>query len=71
MDGEFVHDPLKCLYDHSCVVSQAVGKNEIGIAAILTTGDYELVLFDQEENSVRRWLHGDAGLDTVPFSFDL
>lgn len=48
-----------------------MGKNEIGIAAVLLTGEYELVLFDQEENSVRKWLHTEGGLEAVPFSFEL
>jgi hypothetical protein len=70
-DGEFRHEPLKCLYDHHCIESEMLGKNEISLAAILTAGDYELVIFDQEENSVRKWLHEEAGLVDVPFSFEL
>lgn len=58
----FTYDPLSCLYDHQCVVSELVGKNEIGIDVILTQGRYKLTIFDQEENSVRRWLTHDAGL---------
>ena len=70
-DGEFRHDPLRCLYDHHCIESEMLAKNEISIAAILTSGDYELIIYDQEENSVRRWLHNDAGLIDVPFTFEL
>ena len=65
------YDALKCLWDHSCVESEMIGKNEIGIAAILTNGNYELIIFDQEENSVRKWLHQDVGLTKVPFTFEL
>jgi hypothetical protein len=70
-DGGFSYDRLKCLYDHSCIESEMLGKNEISLAAILTAGDYELLIFDQEETSVRRWLQEDAGLSDVPFSFEL
>lgn len=68
---KFTYDPLVCLYDHQCVVSELVGKNEVGIDVILTQGQYKLTIFDQEENSVRRWLTHDAGLQTVPFTFEL
>jgi len=76
MDGEhaerkFVYDPLTCLYDHTCVVSELVGKNEIGIDVILTQGHYKLTIFDQEENAVRRWLTHDAGIQHAPFTFEL
>ena len=68
---EFLYEPLACLYDHSCVVSEQLSKNEIGLAVILTSGEYELTIYDQEENSVRRWLDRDVGLVTVPFTFEL
>jgi len=29
------------------------------------------VIFDQQENSVRRWITDTVGLQTVPFTFDL
>jgi hypothetical protein len=70
-DGEFVHDPLACLLDHSCIETSMTGKNQIGIQAILTAGEYQLAIFDQEENDLRRWLHREAGLDVLPFSFSL
>lgn len=70
-DGAFRHDPLRCLLDHHCIESEMINKNEISIAAILTGGDYELTIFDQEENSVRRFLHQDGGLEDIPFSFEL
>jgi hypothetical protein len=37
----------------------------------LTPGNYELVIFDQEENSLHRWLTRDLGLSSVPFTFEL
>jgi hypothetical protein len=37
----------------------------------LTSGDYQLIIFDQQDNSVRQWLRDDAGLDRVPFTFEL
>lgn len=67
----FSFDPLVCLYNHSCVVSDSIGKNEISISVILTPGSYELVLFDQEDSKMRQWLSQEAGLETIPFSFDL
>jgi hypothetical protein len=45
-NGELEYDPLKCLYDHSCIETETIGKNEVGIQAILTSGDYKLVIFD-------------------------
>jgi hypothetical protein len=53
---DFVYNPLACLFDHSCVESEQVGKNEVGIDVILTAGDYKLSIFDQQENGVRKWL---------------
>jgi hypothetical protein len=44
---DYVYDPLTCLYDHSCIESELVGKNELNIDAILTSGDYELLIYDQ------------------------
>jgi hypothetical protein len=70
-EQEFVYDPLACLYDHSCIETEQVGKNELSIDVILTSGDYQLTIFDQQENSVRRWLSGQGGLTTVPFTFEL
>lgn len=69
--SEYVYDPLGCLYDHTCVETELVGKNELGIDVILTSGDYELIVFDQQENSVRSWLRETARLDTVPFTLEL
>jgi hypothetical protein len=69
-NGEFRYDPLKCLYDHSCIETEQVGKNEVGISAILTGGEYTLTIFDQQDAQVRRWLQS-TGLSNVPFSFDL
>lgn len=43
---EYIYNPLGCLYDHSCVESEKIGKNEININVILNNGDYELILFD-------------------------
>ena len=54
-----------------CVESELINKNEIGIDVILTPGKYELIIFDQEENSLHRWLTHDLGLSTVPFTFEL
>ena len=44
---DYVYDPLACLYDHSCIESELVGKNELNIDVILTSGDYELLIYDQ------------------------
>ena len=54
-----------------CVESELVDKNQIGIDVILTPGDYELSIFDQEENDLHRWLTRDLGLRSVPFTFEL
>jgi len=70
-DAEYIYDPLSCLYDHSCIESSQIGKNELNIDVILTAGEYELIIFDQQENDVRNWLTSDAGLKNVPFSFEL
>ena len=70
-EQEFVYDPLACLYDHSCIESELVGKNELNIDVILTSGDYKLTIFDQQENSVRKWISNQAGLSSVPFTFEL
>jgi hypothetical protein len=70
-DSEYIYDPLSCLYDHSCVESSQIGKNELNINVILTAGEYELIIFDQQENDVRQWLTSEAGIKNVPFSFDL
>ena len=43
----------------------------MNIDVILTSGDYELIIFDQQENNVRKWLTNDAGLTMVPFTFQL
>jgi hypothetical protein len=48
-----------------------VSKNEQSIYAILTQGSYQLMIYDQQENSVRRWLVNDAELEEVPFTFEL
>mgnify|MGYP000462169904 CR=1 FL=1 len=66
-----MYDPLQCLLDHSCVESEQIGKNEVGIDVILTNGEYKLIILDQQENSVRRWLTAEEGLNTVPFTFEL
>lgn len=71
VDAEYVYDPLSCLYEHSCVESVQSGKNELNINAILTSGAYELIIFDQQENAVRRWLTEEAGLSRVPFAVEL
>jgi len=68
---EFVYDPLACLYDHSCVESELVGKGELGIDVILTSGDYQLTIFDQQESHIRNWITNEAGLTSVPFTFEL
>lgn len=70
-DKVFTYDPLQCLYDHTCVETEIIGKNEIGIDVVLTQGRYQLTIFDQEENAVRRYLTHDAGLDIVPFTMEL
>jgi hypothetical protein len=44
---DFVYDPLACLLDHSCVESEQVAKNEVGLDVILTSGDYKLIIIDQ------------------------
>lgn len=44
---EYVYNPLACLYDHSCVESEQLGKNELSIDVILPQGTYELIIFDQ------------------------
>lgn len=64
-------NPLACLLDHSCHQSEQVSKGEISIDVILTNGHYQLIIYDQEENSVRRWLTHSVGLSTVPFTFEL
>lgn len=56
------YDPLACLYDHMCVESELINKNEIGLSVVLTPGKYELVIFDQEENSLHKWLTNDLGI---------
>ena len=38
---------------------------------MLTAGDYQLTIFDQEENSLRKWLKQEVGLTELPFSFEL
>jgi len=53
------------------VTTQQLSKNEIGISVILTPGDYQLTIFDQEENALRRWLDSEVGLKEIPFSFEL
>ena len=68
---DFKHDPLACLYDHSCIESELVGKDELNIDVILTTGDYQLTIFDQQESHIRNWITNEAGLTTVPFTFEL
>jgi len=68
---EYVYNPLACLYDHSCVESEQLGKNELSIDVILPQGTYEVIIFDQQENDVRKWLTRDAGLTSVPFTFEL
>jgi hypothetical protein len=70
-EHEFDYDPLSCLLDHSCVESEQAGKNEVNIEVILTTGNYKLTIFDQQENGVRRWLTGEVGLTTAPFTLEL
>ena len=45
-DAEYIYDPLSCLYDHSCVETSQIGKNELNIDVILTSGEYELIIFD-------------------------
>jgi len=70
-DAEYIYDPSSCLYDHTCVESAQAGKNELNIDVILTSGDYELIIFDQQENAVRKWLTDEAGLAAVPFAFEL
>ena len=70
-EHEFVYDPLACLYDHSCIESDQVSKNELNIDVILTTGDYQLTIFDQQENSVRKWITQEVGLTSVPFTLEL
>jgi hypothetical protein len=52
----FDYDPLACLYDHSCIESELVGKNELNIDVILTSGDYELLIYDQQETHIRNWI---------------
>ena len=69
--AEFVYDPLACLYDHSCIESELVGKDELNIDVILTSGDYQLTIFDQQESHVRNWITNEAGLTSVPFTFEL
>ena len=68
---EYIYDPLSCLYDHQCIESSQIGKNELNIDVILTSGEYEIIIFDQQENDVRSWLTSDVGLKNVPFSFEL
>jgi hypothetical protein len=70
-EHEFDYDPLSCLLDHSCVESEQASKNEVNIEVILTAGNYKLTIFDQQENSVRRWLTGEVGLTTAPFTLEL
>ena len=54
--GEYIYDPLVCLYDHSCVEADLLNKNEMNLNVILTSGDYEIIIFDQQENDVRSFL---------------
>lgn len=49
----FTYDPLACLYDHSCVESEQMNKNEVAITVILTSGEYQLTVFDQQEDHMR------------------
>jgi hypothetical protein len=70
-DKTFFYDPLACLYDHSCVESEQVSKNEVGISAILTAGEYQLTIFDQQEEHMRKWIAKDLGLASIPFTMEL
>lgn len=45
-EAEYIYDPLACLYDHSCIEASQIGKNELNIDVILTSGEYELIIFD-------------------------
>lgn len=56
------YNPLDCIYDHQCVESELINKNEIGLDVILTPGKYELIIFDQEENDLHMWLTSDLRL---------
>ena len=51
--SEYSYDPLKCLYDHSCFEAELIAKNQLSINVILTTGKYELIVFDMMHNQVR------------------
>ena len=55
-------DPLACIYDHMCVESELINKNEIGMDVILTPGKYEFILFVQEDKEIHRWLTQDLRL---------
>lgn len=65
------YEPLKCIYDHMCVETELINKNELGLDVILTPGKYELIIFVQEDRTLHRWLTEDLGLSHVPFTFEL
>jgi len=68
---DYVYDPLACLYDHTCIESELVGKNELNINVILTSGAYELLIYDQQEAHMRNWITNQAGLTSLPFTLEL
>ena len=43
--GDYTYDPLKCLLDHHCAEAELIGKNQLSLDVILTTGEYELIIF--------------------------
>jgi hypothetical protein len=48
-----------------------MNKNTLTLTVLLTNGQYELIVFDQQENAVRRWLTHEVGLQKVPFALAL
>ena len=53
---------FKCLYDKSCVLAHLSQKNEMKIDAVLTSGEYKITFFDQQNSEVRRFLTDECGM---------
>jgi hypothetical protein len=68
--GEYDHEPLMCLYDHSCYEAELIAKNELNLNVILTAGKYELHIFTVG-SEIASDIQKDTGLNQLPFSFEL
>lgn len=69
--GDYNYDPMRCLLDHHCAEAEIVGKNQLNLDVILTTGEYELIIFVNQPGDVDKFLMQDAGLRELPMSFSL